>query len=95
MEFFGIDAKIEEDVIEIDSEIELSFSVFLRLWSQWRWGAMGGCLGIEYTSIPVVMDMMDVKKKNRSQVFQDIQVMESAALKILNKDTQNGISAKH
>ncbi len=48
---------------------------------QWRTG-MGGATGLDYSAVPVVMDMVGVKgKRRRREVFRDVRVMEKEALR--------------
>lgn len=60
-----------------------TLGLFRACHTQWRVGAMGGVLGLDYAGVEVVLRMMRVKKRN--QVFGDLQVMEAAALPILNE----------
>jgi hypothetical protein len=54
----------------------------VSLLSQWRVGAMGAT-GLDYAVLPVVFDLVDVPKADRSSVFADIRVMEDAALEYM------------
>lgn len=45
---------------------------------------MGGCMGLDYAGVKAVIDI-SIKKSERATVFKGIQVMEMAALKVLNK----------
>lgn len=57
---------------------------------------MGGCLGLNYPSIPVVMDLASIPKKKRKQIFEDIQILEQAALKVLNsKYEKDGVKIRN
>ncbi len=58
-------------------------AVFLRCRTQWRRGAMGGFEGFDYAGVEIVMSRMRVKSKNAT--FELLQVMELAALPILNR----------
>lgn len=57
-------------------------SLFLRLQTQWVIGAMGGFVGLNYPSVLAVLDFLKVE--NRAEVFEGLQVMERAALAVLN-----------
>jgi hypothetical protein len=59
-------------------------SVFLDMLTQWRVGA-GGATGLDYTALPVVMRIREVRRENRQEIFDGIQVMERAALKGLRE----------
>lgn len=54
--------------------------VFSSLATQWRVGYQG-MTGIDYSVIPVVMDLHNINPNDRAQLFADLKVMESAALK--------------
>lgn len=51
---------------------------------QWRVG-MGGPVGLDYVALPVVEKRLGVKKRDRSEVFTALQVMENEALRIMAK----------
>ena len=57
--------------------------MFLRLSTQWRYGGMGGIIGLDYPSLESVMRMLRVKDK--AGMLEQIQVMERAALGEMNK----------
>ena len=65
-----------------------SFEVFLAMADQWRIVAgMGGafCQGLDLSALAKVMKWLGVKKKRRSQVFNDLRAMSAAAREILNR----------
>lgn len=84
MEALGFDP---EDFDESDMVIEVwecnadAFYVFEAMWTQWRIG-MAGATGLDYAAMPVVMDMVGVKKKRRPEVFASVRIMENVALEI-------------
>lgn len=47
--------------------------------SQWRTG-MNGATGLDYAVIPTVLELIEVPRARWPQVFQDLRVMEDAAL---------------
>ena len=52
----------------------------MDLLTQWRTGP-SGATGLDYTAIPVVLDMWQVTKPDeRNDLFRDIKIMEVAAL---------------
>lgn len=65
------------------------FSVFTAMQTQWRIG-MGGPTGLDYGAVPVVMELYAVPEKDRRQVFDDLRVMESEALKVFNEKHRDG-----
>lgn len=58
-----------------------SVQVFLVMSTQWL--ATSRSLGMQYASLPVVFDMLEVPVAERKQVFTDIQTMEAAAIKVI------------
>lgn len=52
--------------------------------TQWNVGACGAT-GMNYSSVPAVMKMMGIKKKDRPAVFADFQVMEAEALAVMDE----------
>jgi hypothetical protein len=61
-----------------------TIQIFSRLATQWVWGSMGGCVGLNYQSVKYLLKLNEVSKKDRKKVFKDIQLMEFAALEVLN-----------
>lgn len=57
--------------------------LFLKLGTQWRVGAMGGFFGLDYSSVESTMRICRVRKKRK--VFEQLRIMEVAALPVLNK----------
>ena len=56
--------------------------------TQWRTG-MAGATGLDYTAMPVVMDMVGIKKKRRSEVFASVRIMEQEALATMAENRDN------
>ena len=73
---------------DLEEEVELwavnaeAFSVFNSMSTQWRAG-MSGATGLDYTSLPIVMDLDGVDADDRKQVFRDVRTMEQEALKTM------------
>lgn len=63
-------------------------NLFIVLRSQWRVGGMGGATGLDYTSVFCVIDRLhrDSTTERKDELFADIQIMESAALKEMAKN---------
>ncbi|MCC7487621.1 MAG: DUF1799 domain-containing protein [Burkholderiales bacterium] len=90
MRAFGVDeARIaaflgddeESDAVDVWPENAPALDLFLCLRTQWRMGAMGGVLGLDYSGVLALFRMRRVK--NQPEMLGDLQVMESAALPIL------------
>lgn len=61
-----------------------AFSFFESLNTQFRWGVMGGCLGLDYPAVEAAMRMRRIK--NRPEMFEAVQAMERAALDVWNRE---------
>lgn len=70
------------DIVEVWPDNWGASLLFVDLMTQWRMG-MAGAIGLDYTAIPVVMDLRDVPAEERNSLFDDIRVMESAALEAM------------
>lgn len=64
-----------------------TFLMFLRVSTQWNVGGMGGFLGLRYEGVWGVLDryLRDKTTEERIEVFEDLQIMERAALEVLNE----------
>lgn len=56
--------------------------MFIACATQWRVGS-GGAVGLDYSALFQVMKLYNIK--DRKQVFEDVQIMEAAALEKLNE----------
>lgn len=70
--------------VEIYPEHELPIRVFSALATQWRIG-MGGPTGLDYAALPAVMDLLCVSQRKRGAVFDDLRILESAALSVMSE----------
>ena len=57
--------------------------MFLRCQTQWRTTSAGVC-GLDYSAVEWLFRLYEVK--DQPAVLEDLQVMEAAAIKILNKE---------
>lgn len=57
----------------------LAVNVFIAMGTQWRISA-NGATGLDYNALPVVMKMVGIPARDRPAVFEDVRVMEDAAL---------------
>lgn len=55
-----------------------SVQMFLKLSTQWVWAGMGDRAGLNYQSLEFLLKLYPTKKRRR--IFEDIQIMELAAL---------------
>ena len=78
---------------EFHADNKLALLVFSALRTQWRVIAgMGGVSyqGLEYASVPMVMDEFHVPPRRRAALHRDLRVMERAALPVLNGRSDDG-----
>jgi hypothetical protein len=64
-----------------------TFIMFIRLGTQWNVAGMGGISGLNYPGVWTLLDRYLHKNtiEERLEMFEDLQAMERAALKVLNK----------
>lgn len=55
--------------------------------SQWRY-SFGGATGLDYNALPAIFDLLGIKKKERPQIFSDLQIMEYTALAEIHKSNK-------
>jgi Phage related hypothetical protein (DUF1799) len=82
----------EEDCCQ-DSEVDIwpdvwaPLQIFIALSTQWRVGASGST-GLDYAAVPVVLRMRRVSRDQWESIFNDLQVMESEALKTMSRNNK-------
>lgn len=57
--------------------------MFLACETQWRTGAAGGALGLDYAALEAVLRLL--KTEATPDLFGDLRAMEYAALEVLNE----------
>ena len=62
-----------------------SVNVFIAMSTQWRAG-MGGATGLDYSALPVVMRHAGIKRADQPAIFDDLRILEDAALETMRKD---------
>ena len=70
----------QSDEFELWPENAEPLRVFMRLQTQWRYGPAGPT-GLDYAGVRVALEWLGVKVS--PALFEDVQLMESATLKIL------------
>ena len=55
-------------------------SVFCDMLTQWRVGPTG-ITGLDYQALPVVFRIRQIRKRDRAEIFNGLQIMERAALR--------------
>lgn len=78
----------EDDGCEVWPENWQSVTLFLALSTQWNVSSAGSALGINYVSIESIMRIFSIKKKKRMAMFDDIRLMEIAALGVLREKAE-------
>ena len=53
---------------------------FSRLSTQWRYGGMGSCTGLDYTAVLALLRTLRLPRAEADALFEDVQTMERAAL---------------
>lgn len=61
-----------------------AFLLFEAMSTQWRTG-MGGASGLDYNALPPVASMLGIKRRELSEVFHDIRVMEAEAMLVMSE----------
>lgn len=76
---------------EVEQENLTAVHVFVAMQTNWRVVAgMGGVVyqGLDYPSLESVANMLGIKRKKIAALFADIQIMEAAALPLLNEKSK-------
>lgn len=77
---FGFPPDIDD--VEVVPDVWESYLVFSAMSTQWRIG-MNGATGLDYSVIPNVLELLNIK--NKAAVFDDLRIMEIKALELMNK----------
>ena len=75
----------KEQHFEVWEENWPAVEMFLRCQTQWR-TTMSGVCGLDYTAVQWLFRLYEVK--DPPAVLEDLQIMEAAAMKILNKESK-------
>lgn len=75
----------EDWTVELWPDNLIPVNVFIAMATQWRVGP-GGPYGLDYNTLPAVMDMLGVPAEERADVFDAIREMEDAALEEMRKE---------
>nr|WP_081297695.1 DUF1799 domain-containing protein [Gilliamella apicola] len=71
-----------DEYVEIWQDNLDAFRLFKAMSTQWRTG-MSGLIGLDYNCLPWVMKINNIAESDT--IFNDIQTMESEALKLMHK----------
>lgn len=59
--------------------------LFSAMGTQWRMGP-GGPIGLDYGALPAVLRLMGAKREDLAGLFDDLRVIERAALEEMHKE---------
>lgn len=79
------DSMLKANDFEVWFDNEEPVLMFLRCQTQWR-TTMSGVIGLDYGVILQMLDLYAVK--DRPQVMEDLQVMESRAVQLINEQAE-------
>lgn len=84
MAAFNVEMALPEvsDDFEVWPENWPAVEMFMRVQTQWR-TAMSGIVGLDYTALAWLLTLYEVK--DQRSLLEELQVMEAAALGLLNK----------
>lgn len=81
---FDLSHLIAAQVVEVWPENWQTVDLFISISTQWRIG-MGGPTGLDYNVLFRVLDSKGLPKDDWDQSFDDIRIMESAALEAMRQ----------
>jgi len=77
----------DDNVIEVWPDNVTAINVFIGMDTQWFWTE--GCrVGLRYEALPEVWRRNRIPPNEREEVFQDLRVLERAALKQMGEDAK-------
>lgn len=59
-----------------------AFRLFDAMSTQWRVG-QGGASGLDYTAIPATASMLGISRRDLTDIFPDLRIMEVEALAVM------------
>lgn len=77
----------ETEPVELWPENWPAWCLYAELSGQWRIAPMGGRVALDYTPLFLRMDRMRLDDDTWQDLFDDIRVIEAAALKQMSADT--------
>lgn len=76
---------IEPDRVCVWPDNADAVHLFDAMQTQWRVSANGIAIGLHYEALPVVCQALGIPRRRRSRVFQELRIMELAALAELQR----------
>lgn len=84
MAAFGFSSEDFEVEVGVWPDCWASFECFAAMQTQWRTG-MVGATGLDYVALEPVMRLQGIPKADRNSTFEDVRVMEMAALAVMQE----------
>lgn len=81
---FGLRAD-DFGAVEVWPDVWPAVEAFSALGTQWRVSA-NGPVGLDYAAIPVVFRMLGVRREDWQDLFDDLRLIERAALEEMHKE---------
>lgn len=82
MAAFGFSAEDFDVEVGVWPDCWASFECFAAMRTQWRTG-VSGATGLDYVALEPVMRLQGIPKAERNSTFEDVRVMEMAALDVM------------
>lgn len=82
---FGLTLREAEEAASVGvwPDNQMSVKVFVSMMTQWR-SAGFGATGLDYTALAAVMEkLLNIPIDERPAIFEDVQIMEHAALNVM------------
>lgn len=76
-----------ENEVDVFEENWPALALFAALSTQWRVG-MAGATGLDYPAVLAVMDVQGIAPEDRRERFDEIRVMERAALDVMSEQAK-------
>jgi hypothetical protein len=84
-----VEATTERECYEVHRDNRTTLEVFLALSTQWDVNADGVRTNIKYAALPIVERYRpDVRRRKWPEIFNEIRIMEAAALEVIRKQWQ-------
>lgn len=72
----------EEDLFAVWPQNKRALDAFMAVRRQWKYGPMGGVLGLDYQGVEAVLRMRKIKID--AELLDDLAIMEGGAMEVLN-----------
>ncbi|MDZ5602602.1 DUF1799 domain-containing protein [Pseudomonas sp. RP23018S] len=75
-------ADIEQEEVEVWPDAWPALRLFEAMGTQWR-VAQAGASGLDYTAIPATASMLGISRRDLTDIFPDLRIMEVEALAVM------------